>query len=131
MPASSLPPSKKRKTSLVDDNLLRIQQFEADLNEAISKNTSLNTLVDLLDIAQVAKDPQLSSKSIYALYRVFVLLITSGRLALRGDENAKVVRGWILERFRAYTDLLILLMRDQEKSLRVCKFIYEASLLHR
>ena len=120
MPVSSLPPYKRRKISVVDDKLARIKRLESDLNDAISKNSSLNALIELLDIAQTAKDPQLCSKSIYALYRIFVSVIGSRGLALKGDENARVVRGWIWERLNTYTDLLVSLMSDQEKSLRVC-----------
>jgi U3 small nucleolar RNA-associated protein 19 len=129
MPIPSLPPSKKRKTSVVDDKTSRIQQLEQDLNDAILKNTSLNKLVDLLDIAQTADDPRLRSKSMYALYRVFVSIIASRRLALKGDESAKVVRGWIWERLNAYTDLLVGLMSHQEKSLRVCRLLDKENLL--
>jgi U3 small nucleolar RNA-associated protein 19 len=119
MPVSSLPPSKKRKISSSEDKTSRIQQLETELNLAISNNTSINTLVDLLEISKSAEEPQICSKSIYALYRIFVALIASGRLDLKGDENAKVVRAWIREKLNAYTDLLVGLMNDSEKSLRV------------
>lgn len=119
MSISSLPPSKKRKIGHADDKSSKIQQLEAELDVAIIQNSSLNALVDLLRIPQTATDPQLCSKAIYALYRIFVSLVTSGRLALRGDESAKVVRAWIWERLDAYTDLLVSFLSDEKKSLRV------------
>lgn len=125
MPVSSLPPSKKRKVSQSDGKATRIQQLEEGLSAAVNNHTSLNAVVDLLHIAQGAKDPQLCSKSIYALYRVFVSIITSGGLASKGDESAKVVRAWIWEKLSAYTDLLVGLMSDEEKALRVSPIVAE------
>lgn len=125
MPVSSLPPSKKRKVSQSDGKATRIQQLEEGLSAAVNNHTSLNAVVDLLHIAQGAKDPQLCSKSIYALYRVFVSIINSGGLASKGDESAKVVRAWIWEKLSAYTDLLVGLMSDEEKALRVSPIVAE------
>jgi U3 small nucleolar RNA-associated protein 19 len=123
MPISSLPPSKKRKIGHVDEQNSKIQQLETELGAAITQNSSLNALIGLLRIPQTSTDPQLCSKAIYALYRIFVSLITSGRLALKGDESAKVVRAWIWERLNAYTDLLVSFLSDEEKSLRVSSSI--------
>jgi len=58
----------------------------------------LNPLADLLALAQNLEDPHDTSKAVYALYRVFVVVITNGKLALGGDETAKVVKAWIWDR---------------------------------
>lgn len=119
MPISSLPPSKKRKISPSNSKSTRLKQLEDGLLDAVKNHTSLNAVVDLLHIAEGAKDPQLCSKAVYTLYRVFVSIITSGGLASQADENAKVVRAWIWDRLNAYSDLLVGLMSDEEESLRV------------
>lgn len=126
MPASirSLPhPSKKRRTNLPSDSSLEshIKSLESTLTHAVQSSASLNPLIDLLDLALTATEPQDVSKALYALYRVFVILVGSGKLtaATGDDEAAKVVRAWLWDRLAAYGDLLASLMKDADAGLRV------------
>ena len=112
------PPSKKRKINR-DDNAQNIKQLEDKLTNAVANNTSLNPLADLLSLTQNVEDPHDTSKAIYALYRVFVVIITNGKLGLGGDETAKVVKAWIWDRLQTYVDFLGGLLQDDEKFLRV------------
>ena len=122
MPAadSSLPPAKKRKLATKrHGDLERIHRLEDLLLEAVSGGTSLNPLVDLLDATKDAGDPHVLFKCIYALYRVFASITDTGMLVPTLDAGAKIVRAWIWERFNVFTDMLVGLMNDSEKSLRV------------
>lgn len=122
MPAPDplLPPAKKRKVDTEqNDDLQHIHRLENLLLTAVAEGTSLNPLVDLLDTAKNARDPHLLFKSIYALYRVFASTIDARMLVSTPDPNAKVVRAWIFERLNLFTDMLVGLMSDSEKSLRV------------
>lgn len=112
------PPSKKRKINKVD-NAQSIKQLEDKITDAVANNTSLNPLVDLLTLTQNIENPQDTSKAIYALYRVFVVIIANGKLEPGGDEPAKVVKAWIWERLQTYVDYLGGLLQDDEKFLRV------------
>ena len=117
---SSLPPAKKRKLATKRrGDLERIQRLEDLLLEAVSGGTSLNPLVDLLDATKDAGDPHVLFKCIYALYRVFASITDTGMLVPTPDAGAKIVRAWIWERFNVFTDMLVGLMNDSEKSLRV------------
>ncbi|KAF8884931.1 hypothetical protein CPB84DRAFT_1816923 [Gymnopilus junonius] len=111
------PPSKKRKTSK-EDYSSRIKQLEEELTDAAAKNTSLNPLADLLALAYDAEDPHDTSKAIYALYRVFVIIISNNKTDISGDEAAKVVKAWIWDRLQVYVDFLGSLLQDNEKFLR-------------
>jgi len=125
MPAAnpSLPPAKRRKvTNKQHDNLAQIERLEKLLVEAVSEGTSLNPLVDLLDATTHARDPHVLFKCTYALYRVFAFIIDAGMLVPSPDAGTKVVRTWIWERLNVFTDLLVGLMNDSEKSLRVSVF---------
>jgi U3 small nucleolar RNA-associated protein 19 len=122
-PVRSLPPPsaniKKRKnsTSAVAE---RIVILENELSAAIGSGTSLNALADLLDIATtIGEDAQVVSKTIYAIYRTVVLLVSAGHLTPGGDEDAKLVRTWIWERLNTFVDLLCGLLKDDDKTLRV------------
>lgn len=118
-PPSSL--SRSRKTIKLQDEVdSRIKELETKLMEAISSNASLNSLVDLISLAASLHEPHLVLKSIYACYRVFVLLISKGYLENSTDEQAKVVRTWIFERLDEYVRFLCGLLRDDESLLRVC-----------
>ena len=124
---SSLPPAKKRKVATKQrDDLARIQRLENLLLNAVSEGASLNPLVDLLDATNDAADPHLLFKSVYALYRVFASIIDTGMLVPTPDSGARVVRTWIWERLNVFTDLLVGLMSDSEKSLRVSAFQYNS-----
>ena len=127
-PVQSLPPPSKKRKLHQDSTLTQsVVQLEADLTNAISKNESLNPLADLLDLALKSKSPQDTSKVIFALYRVVVLIITNDKLGLGGDDAAKIVKAWLWERLNTYVDYLGGLLKDEEKTLRVSsKFIHLA-----
>ena len=115
----SLPPTKRRKTQKDASHSLSIKQLEDDLHDSITKNESLNSLADLLELAYTVDDPHDTSKAIYALYRVFVVIISNNKLEFGGNETARVVKSWIWERFQSYVDFLGSLLQDEEKFLRV------------
>lgn len=119
-PLRSLPPPSKRRKVQENTGLAQsIKLLEEDLTSAATNNGSLNPLADLLDVALKASGPQETSKAIYAIYRVFVFIITNNKLALDGDDAAKVVKAWIWERMNAYVEFLGGLLKDEEKILRV------------
>lgn len=96
-----------------------IKRFEDEISRAVTQNSSLNPLADFLVLLFDLEDPHETSKAIYALYRVFATIISSGKLTLCGDESAKAVKGWLWEQLSAYVDYLGGLLQDEEKSLRV------------
>lgn len=114
-PVRSLPAAKKRKLSHGDE----IKALETRLASCIANNDSLNPLADLLDLALTFSEPQDTSKAIYALYRIYVLIITGGKLEAGGDDDAKVVKAWIWEQLDGFVSFLAGLLKDNEKSLRV------------
>ncbi|KIJ69077.1 hypothetical protein HYDPIDRAFT_80262 [Hydnomerulius pinastri MD-312] len=116
MPVSSLPPPAKRRKTKGDGPSLK--NLESEITAAVANNTSLNTLSDLLNLAQEASDSKELSKAIYSLYRVFVIIISSDKLAPGGGDAAKVVRKWIWERLDSYVELLVGLLQDEEAALR-------------
>jgi U3 small nucleolar RNA-associated protein 19 len=99
----------------------QVRELETQLTVAVTRATSLNPLLDLIDIALKAQSAADCSKAIYSLYRVFVLILHSGKWGLTGDATGetKVVRTWIWERFGGYVDFLLGLLKDEEKLLRV------------
>ncbi|PFH48026.1 hypothetical protein AMATHDRAFT_150792 [Amanita thiersii Skay4041] len=122
MPTSvpSLPPANKRRKTQNDTNIAKsVKSLEEELTNAISNNGSLNSLSDLLELAINARESQNTSKGIYALYRVFVLLIINNKLIITGDEAAKVVKAWLLEQIDTYVEFLGGLLQDEEKALRI------------
>lgn len=121
------PPSKKRKTT--KDFVSRVKQLEEELTYAIAKNASLNSLADLLALAYDAEDPHDTSKAVYALYRVFVIIISNNKLGISGDEAAKVVKAWIWDRLQAYVDFLGSLLQDDEKFLRVSTHFFSVLMV--
>lgn len=123
-PPSSLPPAKKRKTvAKATENEgvnEKIASLEEQLTVAINTAGSLNALVDLVQIARTEDaSVQAMSKAIYALYRVYVLLLNSGKLNPGGDQAAKTARTWIWEQLNTYTDVLCGLLQDDDKMLWV------------
>lgn len=121
MPPSLPSSSKKRKARDGSDVARTIQELEKQLTVAVSNGSSLNPLADLLDIALSTEEPAPLSKAIYALYRVFVVILSNGLLSGPDrTEEAKAVRSWLLERLNAFTDLLTSLLKDEEPSLNVC-----------
>lgn len=123
-PRPSLPSPKKRKQpSDVQSSshaTARIKSIEDQLISAVSNKSTLNPLADLLEIACNAVDAQILSKAIYALYRVFVVIITHGLLLnVAGSDETKAVRAWIQEKLHAYVELLVGLLSDEESTLQV------------
>ena len=127
-PIRSLPPPpKKRKRNPSSNSIAnRIQSLESAITNAVQSSSSLNPLADLLDLALAAVEVDDVSKAIYALYRVFVVLVGNGNMSAgvqaQGavSDAGKVVRAWLWERFGAYEDLLVGLMKDSDPGLRVC-----------
>lgn len=117
----SLPePQKKRRKVAHDTGVAAdIKNLEDSLGISVKANTSLNKLADLVDLVVNQHDPQIVSKGIYALYRIFTLIISTGKLSISGDDSVKAVKTWLWERLHAYTDFLVGLMKDEEKVLRV------------
>lgn len=123
-PRPSLPSSaKKRKQSdsISEENVAaRIQLLEQRLIESVAAKSSLNPLADLLDIAHNTPDAQVLSKAIWALYRVYVVVIKNGALLnVAGSDEARAVRAWLQEKLNGYVKLLVGLMKDEETVLRV------------
>ena len=124
-PRSSLPPSsKKRKHADSSDEekvTAKVATIEAQLIKAATAKSSLNPLADLLDLALNATEAQILSKTIWALYRVFVVVITNDLLLnVAGSEESKAVRLWLQEKLNSYVKLLVGLMKDEEEVLKVC-----------
>lgn len=135
MPIRSLPsesaerPSKKRKLSATKGITSKtIAALESQLTSAVlpdSNSNSTTTLNPLVDLYTVALNVGISAadtlKAIWALYRVWVVVIDSGKM--RGgkseDENVQVVKAWLWERLNEYVDLLCGSLKDEEKVLRV------------
>ncbi|KAG9125442.1 hypothetical protein FRC07_007579 [Ceratobasidium sp. 392] len=118
---SSLPPLKKRKLSSSSDaTVKKIESLESSLAKSLVDGTSLNALVDLLELAGSTTDPAVLHKALYALYRSAVSIAASPKLDLSKcrTEETKLVRTWLLDRIGEYTDLLCGLMADEEKALR-------------
>lgn len=120
----SLPPTSRRWKIRQDEseNAKYIKRFEDEIISAIDKGSSLNSLADILALLFDLEDPQDTSKGIYALYRVFVSVIVSGRLLSDSDESGKVVKAWLWEKFMSYVDFVGALLQDEEKFLRVISF---------
>ncbi|KAH7889576.1 CBF/Mak21 family-domain-containing protein [Phlebopus sp. FC_14] len=116
MPASSLPPPSKRRKTTSDS--FSLKNLESQITAAVADNTSLNPLSDLLKLTQQTSEAKELSKIIYSLYRVFVVIISNGKLVPGGGDAAKVVRRWIWERLDTYVELLVGLLQDEESSLR-------------
>ncbi|TEB04125.1 CBF-domain-containing protein, partial [Coprinellus micaceus] len=122
MPApTSLPQQSKKRRKLDHGSSVvsEIKSLEDELVAAVQANTSLNKLADLVDLV-VGKslEPRDLSKGIYALYRAFTLIISTGKLSIQGDGPAKAVKTWLWERLHSYTDFLVVLLKDEEKVLR-------------
>jgi U3 small nucleolar RNA-associated protein 19 len=99
----------------------RVQELESELTTAVSGNSSLNSLVDLLSLAIDAVHGSESSKAIYALYRIFVTIVRSGKygFSVEANDEGRMVRRWVWDRLNQYTEYLASLLKDNEKSLRV------------
>jgi len=119
MPHSLPPPLKRQKIQRDTGFADSIKRLEEEISRAVTQNSSLNPLADFLVLLYDIEDPHDTSKAIYALYRVFATIISSGKLSLSGDESAKAVKSWLWEQLSAYVDYLGGLLRDEEKFLRV------------
>lgn len=129
-PRSSLPTSSKKRKHADDgqtapDTASSIKYLEDQLIAAVSSKSSLNPLADLLDIARNTSDPGVLSKAIYALYRVFVVIIINGLLLnVAGNDETKAVRAWLQEKLHGYVELLLGLLKDEESILKVCQSFF-------
>lgn len=102
-----------------------------------------NYLLPLLNLARHAS-PEVVHKAIWALHRVFIPLISSGRVgglvstsirSRKGDEqdatevgSGKEVKIWVRERLVEYLEILGGLLRDSEAALRVCHYVQGGSM---
>ncbi|KAI0362811.1 ribosome biogenesis protein Noc4 [Trametes cingulata] len=111
--------SKKRKAREADDAVRTIQDLEKQLTAAIASGSSLNPLADLLEIALNSETAAQLSKAIYALYRVFVIILSRGLLSgPDASDEAKAVRTWLVDRLHSFVDLLSGLLKDDEPTLK-------------
>lgn len=116
---SSLPtPRKRQKTAASYDS---VQTMERETLTAIQEGTSLNPFADLIALISTSPDPKTTHSAIYAVYRVIVALVQTGKLTPARDEaeEAKIVRQWLDARIEFFSELLAGLLKDDEKSLRV------------
>src|SRR5580765_2555735 len=104
MPHSLPPHSKRRK--IQRNSTENVKQLEDEITSAISNNSSLNPLANLLALLFDLEDPHETSKAIYALYRVFVSIIVSGKLSPGGEDTVKVVNVWLWEKLMSFVDFL-------------------------
>ncbi len=107
----------RKRLKLQDDS--RIKELEDNITASISSSASLNPLADLISLAVSLHNPQSVLKSIYACYRVFVLLVSKGCLENSTSEQEKLVRAWVLEQLDEYVRFLTGLLKDEESLLRV------------
>jgi U3 small nucleolar RNA-associated protein 19 len=113
-------PTKRRK---VDESQEKIVKLEEDLTAAIQDGSSLNALADLVAEAKKSTNqPQRLHKALYALYRVFSLLISEDRLLSPRlpSEQDVVVRTWLLQRLDQYLNFLSTLFESSEPLISVC-----------
>lgn len=126
MPSSlAPPPTKKRKLSSSSaaktETSIQISNLESTLKAAIqnpSKGKSLNSLVDLLSLTQNLAENGSGkeiSQSIYALYRVFSLLLQSPFMSASEGDEGKIVKSWVTERLNEYVELLGGILQDNEE----------------
>jgi U3 small nucleolar RNA-associated protein 19 len=119
------PPAKRRKVDPNDTqgDSQQIESLEGDLKHAIENSSSLNALADLLKEATKNKmQPRLRHKAIYALYRVFSLLISTNwyHSSSRPSQKNQVIRKWLVERLDQYLELLSSLLEHTELTIAVC-----------
>lgn len=122
MPRSLPPPNKKQKRNH-SELQTEVERIEGLLKTAAQATPlgSLNPLADLLELAQSSAAPEDLSRAIYAIYRVWVILVDGGKMSPTTEEGeeAKVVRAWLWDRMSAYQDILVGLLSDSEGALRV------------
>lgn len=118
------PPSKRRKIDAheTEDGFNQIEKLEQDLKTAIETSSSLNSLADLLKEAKKhKKQPQILHKAIYALYRIFSLLVSGNYYHSQSKPSEKelVVRRWLVERLDQYLDFISSLSEHNEPTISV------------
>lgn len=130
--------SSKSSSSKSSSKLSQIAQLEASL---LPSTSSLNPLVDLLNLTTSSPEPELVHKAVYSLGRVFSALFTQNRLTYQprfrkkrdqDDElneqaeidREKLVADWTKARFDEYITFLGGLLKDVELELRVCFFFF-------
>ncbi|KIJ38924.1 hypothetical protein M422DRAFT_32988 [Sphaerobolus stellatus SS14] len=113
----SLPSSKKRKIS----HIATIEELENGLTTAVKNSGSLNPLADLTSLVSKLSEPQELHKGIYALYRIFVLIIDGGKLngTSEDSEEVKLVRGWLNDRLAEYSAVLCKCLLHEQKAIRI------------
>ncbi len=120
-PRPSLPPNLKKRKAETASNAADIRELEAQLTDAVTSQSSLNPLADLLEIARNAAEVVLLSNAIYALHRVFVVIISNGLLQSKAsNEETLAVRTWLQERLQSYVAILSGLLQDDDDTIRVC-----------
>lgn len=126
-----LRPSKRRKVDDdATDSVKKIVKLEEDLKRAIEDGSSLNALADLLAEAKKSVDQPHAErlhKAIYALYRVFSLLISDERFhssSRRTSEEDLIVRKWLMQRLDQYLNFLSTLFVHPEPLISVRASIF-------
>ncbi|KZS98215.1 CBF-domain-containing protein [Sistotremastrum niveocremeum HHB9708] len=126
MSTTSLPARKKRKlseTHASEANEDTIATLEKSLMASAENTTSVKVeLAKLVKATKKATDPEITHKGIYALYRVFVSLASSGRLVgtqKADNEEKKALRNELLKQLKTYGEFLSSLLKDQEESLHI------------
>jgi hypothetical protein len=114
---SSGSPNKKSKTVSQND----VHSLELGITKAIENDTNLSGISDLIRIASGQGDAQAVHASLYAMYRIFTLLASGGRL--RNIPNATdadlVILQWLDARLSDFDGILAGLLQSTEPALRV------------
>jgi U3 small nucleolar RNA-associated protein 19 len=114
--------SVQKMPKSIDNAVSQVVRIAHEVTVALNESTSLNPLADLISLLHSSSDPLVSHKAIYAVYRIFVLVISSGRLKAGTDQpdEVNIVRTWLVERLEEYIDLLCGFLKDDQEPLRVC-----------
>ena len=103
-----------------EDDHADIASLEKELIAAVSSKASLNRLADLVDLAYHSSDAQVLLKAVYALYRVFVVVISNNLLLnVAGSDESRAVRTWLQEKLNSFVSLLTSLLKDENSILKV------------
>lgn len=108
--------------ALTDDDaaVKRIAKLEAKLT---ADPSDPNPLLPVIQLARHAS-PQVVHKAVWALHRMFILLIGQRRVAeleASRAEEIDPVKAWAKDRLDEYIDILASLLRDEEEALRVSR----------
>ena len=114
---SSGSPNKKSKKIFQTD----VHSLELSITKAIEDDTNLNGISELIRIASGQGDAKAVHVSLYAMYRIFTLLASGGRL--RNIPNATdadlVILQWLDARLSDFDAILVGLLQSTEPALRV------------